>query len=151
MAQEKLGSQKELCKIKALVSPERGFEIYLQSNYSFALFASPRDGNFKLGGVECYMPRNGNGGQLNGVNGTFLTEKDRFQHDGYLNLSMLLAKDLAKGVTFNFGVFPISEDKITEYLQNFKQQVKMLFLTYMKPINISVIINTSTVEVENHD
>lgn len=144
-------SPKELCKIKAFVTPERGFEIFLQSPHNFSIFAANTKDTFKLGNVDCYLPRHGDGSQLNGVNGIFITEKDRFQRDNFFNLALLLARDIDKGVTFNFGVFPISEEKITEYLQNFKQQIKMLYLTYMKPIGISVIINTQTVEVEGHD
>ena len=68
-----------------------------------------------------------------------------------LNLSMLLARDLKSGVTFNFGVMPIGEEKIAEYLATFKNQVKMIYLSYMKPVSISMVISTETVEREAFD
>ena len=141
----------ELCRLKMSLNTERGFEIHLQSNHNFSFLSNPKDGIFKLGGVECFIPRNGDGSNLPGVAGYFSLAKDRYELEHYLNLSLLLAKDLQKGVTFNFGCFPISDDKINELASNWKQQVKMLYLSYMKPISVSVMISTETVEVEPHD
>jgi len=142
----------ELCKLTISSSPERGFEIFLQSEYDFnKLFAAKGDKTFNLGGVKCGIPRNGDGYQLQGVRGYFNTHSETFEYEGFLNLSLLLAKDIKNGVTFNFGVFPISQEKIQQYAENFKQQVKMIYLTYMKTIKYSVVFNTVTIEEEQHD
>jgi hypothetical protein len=150
-AKDERGQRTELAKMTLSFQPERGFEIYIQSNYSWTQFAS-RD-VFTLGGVKCFMPKNGNGMQLQNINGQFRTEKDWF-HDGSnnnLNLSILLAVNIKEGVKFNFGVFPITSDKMDELLINFKNTVKMIYLSYCKPVSKSIIFTTETIENEEHD
>ena len=142
------GSKIDLGKINIHVSSERGLQITLQSNRNFRFLTDETDKTFKLGGVDCFVPRGGNGYQLPGVFGYFRTEKESFQAENYLNLSMLLAKDINKGVTFNFGIFPLSEDKVNELASNFKQQIKMLWATYMREINVSMTFTASIVETE---
>jgi len=143
--------KKQLARLKIDVTTERGLEIYLQSQHNFSILANPKQGTFKLGGVDCMIPLGGDGYQIPGVMGCFRTQKECFQHDGFLNLSMLLARDLQKGVTFNFGLFPINEEKVLEYIQGFKQQTKLIYLTYMKPISVSVTFSTETVELSSDD
>ena len=142
---------KKLAKIKINNTPENGFQIYLQSDHNFQIFASPSEKTFNLGGVRCSMPRNGDGSTLNGVQGYFSTVSDRFVLENLFNLSLLLARDLKSGVTFNFGVIPIGEEKIVEYLSSFRNQVKQVYLSYMKAINITMLITTETVEREYFD
>lgn len=142
----------ELCKLKLSTDSKRGFEIFIQSSHAFAsLFGAADKRTFKLGGVECVVPRGGNESNIPGVAGFFKTGASDFAYDDRLNLSLLLAKELEKGVTFNFGVFPISEDKINEYISRFKEQIKMIYLTYMKPVSVSITFSTCTVETEDHD
>lgn len=141
----------ELCKLKLSTTPSKGFEIFIQSNHNFSFLAEKGGNTFALGNVKCFKPRGGDGFQLAGVAGYFQTGAMTFESDGRLNLSILLAQDLEKGVTFNFGVFPLAEDKIMDYISKFKEQIKMIYLTYMKPVSVSVTFSTETVETENHD
>lgn len=140
------GKKKNICIIKATNTPEKGLEFYLQSDMNFQLFANPSDKYFNLGGVKCFFPRNGDASNLNGVNGYFSTGSDKFQVENMLNLSLLLARDLKAGVTFNFGIMPIGEEKIAEYLTHFRNQVKMIYLSYMKPVSIRMDITTQVIE-----
>ena len=140
------GQKTDVCRLKISTTPERGLEIFLQSNHNFSMFGDAKQGTFKIGGVECVIPRNGNGSQLPGVPGYFYTEKERYQVENYLNLSMLLAKDLKSGVVFSFGVFPISDDKIRELGDNWRTQAKLIYLTYLRPFSVSVVVSTETVE-----
>lgn len=143
--------KKELARISINTSPERGVEFYIQSNQScWQQFADMKN-SFTLGGVKCFAPKQGNGAGLGGVNGHFNTNKDNFFQDGTINLSVLLAHSMKEGATFNFGVFPITEEKIDELLASMKQNLKMIYLQYCKPIRKTVIISTETVEVEEHD
>jgi hypothetical protein len=140
------GARKELCRIHVKASSDEGLKIFLQSNHNFNFLADLGERKMKIGGVECYVPRNGDGSNIPGVPGVFRCSKTDFFADGQPNLSLLLARKLKEGVTFNFGVFPIGEDKVTEFLQQFKLQVKTLYLTYLKPVNQEMVITTETVE-----
>ena len=65
-------------------------------------------------------------------------------------MNMLLAKNINNGVKFDFGAFPMSENKVKDWIDKFKKQTKILYLTYCKKLNITTIITTHTVEEENH-
>ena len=142
------GSKMELGRVSIHSCGGRGLEIFFQSNKSFRFLADESEKTFKLGGVDCYYPRNGNGYNLPGVMGVFRTEKETFLSDGFPNLSFLLARDLAKGVTFSFGTFPLSEEKLKEYAENLKAQIKLLFCTYMRDFTIDMTFSTAIVETE---
>ena len=144
----KNGSRINLGSIEILSSAENGFQIKLKSNRNFRFCADPSEKTFKLGGVECFIPRSGNGYELPGIPGSFRTEKDLFHNNGYLNLSILLAKDLKDGVVFNFGTFPIADDKIEELAINFKNQIKTIWATYMRDISIAMEFSATIVETE---
>ncbi len=132
---------------------ERGLEIHLKSsiNWSNLLGHKAADKQpekvMEIGRVVCYQPKND---RLDGVNGLF-AKQSVHEHEEYPNLMLLLAKDLHKGVVFNFGSFPVSEQKLKEWIIKFREQIKVIYLTYFKPLNISVVISSQTVEVEEHD
>lgn len=131
----------------AIRRDDSGFQIYIQSPMSWKLFCSPDDRVFTLAGVSCSRPRDE---RLANINGAFTTNPN-FEYDGYPNLSILLAKNINSGVTFNFGIFPISNKKVQEWIHNFHEQVKTLYLSYCKPVNTRVIFTTATIEPEIHD
>ena len=131
-------------------SAEKGLEIFIQSDINFACLADKSAGIMTIGGVKCFIPRAGNGTQIPGVPGYFSTEKTVFQLEGYINLSLLLAEKLKDGVKFNFGTFPISPEKLQEYSTSFKQQIKIFYLTYCKPISVETTITAETIEKESH-
>ncbi len=146
------GKTNELCKIKLSNDPDNGFQIYVQSNHNFAFLASQgKQETWKFGGIDCLHPRQGSGSQLPGVPGYFDCGKDRFFVEGNMNLSLLLAKNIKDGVTFSFGLLPIGEDKLNEYIQLMKTQVKLIYLTYMRRISVSAPFTTSIIETENFD
>jgi hypothetical protein len=146
---KKNGSRISLGSMEILSSAENGFQIKLKSSRNFKFLRdSGNDKTFKLGGVDCYLPRGGNGYELPGVPGQFRTEKDMFHINGYLNLSLLLARDLKDGVVFNFGTFPVSDDKIEELAMNFKNQIKIIWATYMRDISIAMEFSATIVENE---
>ena len=146
---KKGSSRISLGSMEIVSSAENGFQIKLKSSRNFKFLTdSTTEKTFKLGGVECFLPRQGNGYELAGVPGQFRTEKDTFHNNGYLNLSLLLAKDLKDGVIFNFGTFPIADDKIEELAVNFKNQIKMIWATYMRDISIAMEFSATIVETE---
>ncbi len=58
------GKTNELCRIKFSNDPENGFQIFIQSNHSFAFLAGAKADTWKLGGVDCMFPRQGSGSNL---------------------------------------------------------------------------------------
>jgi hypothetical protein len=81
----------------------------------------------------------------------FFTMEDNFIFEEFPNMTMLLASDLSRGVTFNFGKIPVSEKKLNEWKDEFEKQVRIIYLTYIKPVNIRASFTTSTVSSTFHE
>lgn len=123
-----------------------GIEIQIQSNVDWGFLGNPKR-KFNLAGVECAAPMSL---QQEGVNSYFSPDQT-FSYEGMPNLTMLLATNIRSGVKFVFPTMPISDEKIKMWTENFKEDVKILYLTFCKPVDISVEINSRTVEREIHD
>lgn len=111
-------------------------------------FAAENGKTFILGGVTCFTPRKS---QIEDCGAFFLTENILIYNNEYPNLSILLAKDIENGVTFDFGIIPISSERLTLIQQLLEEQIRMLYLSYLKPKRHSVRITTETVTEEIHD
>lgn len=123
--------------------------ITLQSSPELWAFLRHESGQkINIGGVKCFRPKND---QLQGVRGYFIPDGNVFETEEGPNLNLLLAVDIDKGITFDFGQFPISESRMRDWIAKFKEQVKIIYLTYIKPIDVRVTFNTQTVESEFHD
>ena len=125
-----------------------GLRITIQSFLDWSQFARSKDSFMKIGGVDCYTPKQE---RINiGQGGYFSTNPSDWSLDDFPNLSMLLAKDIQNGATFNFGLIAVSDERLKEWLINLKTQVKVLYLTYIKPFDVEVDITSETVERERH-
>lgn len=134
--------------INVLRTAERGLQIKLQSQERFwKLFRRDLNETVTIGRVKCYLPKQD---ELPGVPGYFAAQ-DTFDFEQHPNLNMLLAKDIEDGVTFDFGAYPISDKKIVSWIDMLKKQVKIIYLTYLKPRDVRVIVSSQTVEQEEHD
>ncbi len=145
------GASLNLGKIELSRDGKNGFQIYLQSDYDFSFLADKSRKTFNLGGCECFYPLNGDGSTLNGVNGYFMTNGSKFQNEGFLNLSLLLAKDLKSGVKFSWGCLPLTEEQLMDYGNNFKVQMKLIYCSYIRRISVKMSFSTSIIECENLD
>jgi len=121
-----------------------GLKISLQSPINFKILQKKE--RFNLGGIVCFAPRQQN---VDGLDSVFSTEQS-YQVDGLPNLTMLLAENLKSGVTFQFPPMPISDTKIKEWMEQFKKDTKVLYLTYVKSVDYSVEISAVTIEREIH-
>lgn len=126
---------------------EGTIEIKLQSSIDWKMFKRAGKDTIKIGNVECYYPRNDS---VPGVKGFFYYD-NVFENNDFPNLCLILAKEIEKGVTFVFNSYPISEVRIKNWIQKFNEQIKILYLSYCKPINISISITSEIVEREFHD
>lgn len=125
-----------------------GLQIFVQSDETlWKQFARSDKTTCNFAGVVCYRPAQQ---ELNGVNGYFMID-DTPEVENMPNLMLLLAKDLDKGVTYNFGMLPISEDKLKEFAKQWERQVRIIYLTYIKPVDIRVEFSTKTIDREFHD
>lgn len=132
-----------------ITGDSNGLRICLQSNKDFSFLRDKTtEKTFKLGGVDCWLPRQGNESTLPGIPGCFYTNKDRFQAENYLNLSMFLAKDLDKGVEYQFDSFPLSSEKVKEFGNNFHTQIKLIWATYLRKTSISMTFQANIVDIE---
>lgn len=123
---------------------EGGLKITLQSDPNLWSFMR-REGEtiYSFAGVPCFYPKSSN---LQGVNSYFMTDEQFYEFENYPNLAMLLARDIGQGVTFSFGAFPVSEQKLQEWVRLLKEQVKIIYLSYIKPVDVVVEISAQTVE-----
>ncbi len=145
---ESTGSSKaNCCKIvnMAVKRTDDGLRITLQSPIDFKILKRPQ--KFTLGNVTCFNPRQE---QVDGIDSFFSTAQS-YEVNGMPNLTMLLAENLKSGVTFVFPPMPISDKKIREWIEQFREDAKILFLTYVKPVDYSVVITSQTIERETHD
>lgn len=139
---------KKILIVNARRNDKMEFELSLKSEISFlSLARKDRNATFKIGGVDCFYAVKE---RISGVNGNFYAD-NLMEYNDFPNLNLLLAKGLKEGVVFNFGVFPISDDKIQNFCEQLKNQAKIIYLTYFKPIDITVTVTSSTVENESHD
>src|ERR1017187_5624911 len=108
-----------------------GLQIELQSceDWSFLSDKHMRT----IGNIPCYFPAQET---LDGVKGYFVASNVHI-YNNLPNLQLLLARDIKNGVKFNFGMIPMSDSKVLEWLALFKEQVKVLYLTYLKPYGAS--------------
>lgn len=129
-----------------------GVKLYIKGYNQFKVLRDEnKDSEVIIAGVRCYRPK---AETLYGVNGVIRPSTNLYEcflYDSRPNLCVLLAKNLAEGVTFNFGNFPLSEEMIEDWSKKFAAQVKMLFLTYCRQYDYSIRITTQTVENEVHD
>lgn len=123
-----------------------GLRISIQSPIDFKILKKGNN-KFTLGGVNCFAPRQE---RVDGVESFFSTSQS-YEVEGMPNLTMLLAENLKTGVTFSFPPMPISDKRIKDWMEQFKQDAKILFLTFVKPIDYTVIITSQTIESERHD
>ena len=140
---------KSVCKIRFYRDNEVGLQIELQSNTNWHFLSNKDDATIKIGGVKCFKPKQQ---EIEGVPGYFWSQ-NVFEYGGFPNLNILLAENLNNNevVTFKFGFLPISNEKTVDWIKKFKEQVKILYLTYCKPINHTIEINSKTIENETHD
>ena len=149
LLKEKSVSGNKLINMELRKGRDGVLRIFLQGDSSiYAQFKADGEMTFKLGGVVCYRPRQE---LLRGVCGRFHMDANSFEFDGYPNLCILLAKDLTNGVEFNFGAMPISQPKLREWAENLATQVKVIFLTYVREVDIRVEVNSKVVEFESFD
>lgn len=142
---QQLNSKRALIRLN-IQRADGEIKIVLASPIDWSVFANKDKGVFKLGGRECFYPKiNNDSLSESGVKGLFSTDP-YFMIENQPNLSLLLAKDLKGGVTFNFGAVPIPESKLATYINSFKEQVKTLYHLYLKPVDVSVNITTELVE-----
>jgi len=146
MEGSKVIDQKKALDVRVIRNPHDGFQIYIQSNLDWSFLRDPNKQMNQLGKVQCFYPKSDH---LEGIPGFFVG--NGWEADGYPNLWLLLAKDLPKGVVFSFGLIPVSEDKIVNWVARLKEQIKALYLTHLKPVNMSVTFSTTTVENDSHD
>lgn len=127
---------------------EGGLQITLQSDPRLWSFMKRDDETtYNFAGVTCFLPKSAN---LQGVHAYFMSDDPRYEVENYPNLAMLLAVDIGNGVTFNFGAFPVSEQKLQEWVRLLKEQVKIIYLSYIKPVDMVVDITANTVERDIH-
>jgi hypothetical protein len=132
---------------------EDGLKIDLSSPIDWSIFAQKNKGYMKLGGIDCFIPKGDDLAQSIaevGVRGSFGVGA-AFIDLNYPNLTLLLAKDINQGVTFNFGLVPISDSKLELFVTNLREQVKTLYLSYLRPVERTVIINAQTIESTIHE
>lgn len=138
----------DLLRVKIKRNTQTELEIFVQSHPSYWKFMRRDDQTtFKLAGIVCYKPKMD---RFQGVNGFCYLDSIHEVQD-YPNLALLLAKDIEQGVKFNFGPFPISRERLKDWISKFETQVKMLYFQYSKPQEYSLDITTELVQKERMD
>jgi hypothetical protein len=133
---------RKILKVRVNRDCETGLKVFIQSNLDWSVFMNKEKGTFLLGGVKCFFPKES---RLPNIPGQFRTDNE-YEYDDFVNLSLLLAEDINKGVTYDFGILAVSDDKIASWIANLKQQAKILYFSYLKPIGIEVCFSTEMVE-----
>jgi hypothetical protein len=133
-------------KIRAVRHPKEGLNLIMNSSVDFDIFKR-RDGKkITIGGVSCVLPRQQD---YPGIECPFVSDSN-WEFDGVPNLTLILAEGIREGVTFSLGVFPISEEKITNYLQKMKESVSRLYLGHCKELDVTCNITFETIQREIH-
>lgn len=122
-------------------------KISLKSNQNWATFARSETETFFLGGVECFIPKQN---QIEGVDGNFSVDNSNYMVKGFVNLSLLLAKDIKNGVVFNFGAVPITEEGMISFFEKFRFASKILYLNCLKPLTMKATITCQIIEKEEY-
>jgi hypothetical protein len=122
-----------------------GVDIYLQSDVMELFFSNGgfREGADPLwGGIGCYS-------MINNIDTTKRSLLNNWGSDNlivsseYPNLAFLRAKGLKDGVTFKLPSVH-SRTEIAKFVKLFKEQVRTLYLEYMKPIGVEIEMTTTT-------
>lgn len=125
-------------------SKDGDFKIHLKSPIDWSTLRLKGDNrSLTVGGVSCYRPYQE---RLPGINSCF--HSDYFEYENYPNMLMLLAKGLDEGVSFNFGMIPVSNEKIKDWAEKFKMEAKKLYIAYVKPFSLKLTITSAIVERE---
>lgn len=119
------------------------FQIRLKSPINWGFLS--KDGKFGIGGITCNRPRLD---RIEETDSCFSMENN-YEFDNKPNLSMLLAQQIKDGVTFNFAPIPISDVKVKAWIQQMKDDAKILYIKYAKPLDIEVEITSHVIEREN--
>lgn len=127
-----------------------GVKLFIKSPVNFK-FMAQENSERTCGGVKCFASKVETLSNVRGYCYQTGSVYDLFLYDNKPNLAILLAKDLKNGVTFNFGEFPISESGIKDWIAQFKEQAKQIYLSYCKPISYTVKFSAETVETEQHN
>lgn len=98
----------------------------------------------RIAGVLCHRPKFE---QLEEARAYFVMDNS-FQYNDAPNLMLLLAKDIEQGVTFDFGIVPISESRCYVWAEQLHYAMKALYTAYVKPVNIRATFTTQLVEKE---
>lgn len=125
---------------------DSGVKLYIKGFNDFKVLRHSEEKEMTFAGVRCFVPK---ADRLYAVNGSFYvtsTLENAFMYDGLPNLCVLLAKNLKDGVTFNFGTFPLNEEMIKKWMEEFNAQVKSIYLHYCRQYNISMRISTQMIE-----
>lgn len=143
----KVIESKKAFDVRIIRNGRVGLQIYLQSKLDWSMFRSKQNEQTKnIGKVPCYYPEKDHYPEIPGA-----FAGDGWEFEDYPNLWMLLARDLDKGVTFNFGLIPVSGEKLTVWVAKLKEQVKAMYLTFMKDVDTTVYFTTETVERSQED
>lgn len=140
-------SGKRLISVKITRDKDGGLSITLTGDSTLWKPFRRDDETYTFAGQKCFYPAQM---ELRGVRGMFDLENQAYESNGFPNLAMLLACDMDNGATFNFGAFPVSEQKLYEWTNLLKQQVKCIFCAYIKPVNVEMEVTCATIEVESH-
>jgi len=125
-----------------------GLKIFVQSSGDYwKPFRRDDSSTILIGGVVCWRPKSD---ILRGIPGMFLCE-NAHEYDETPNLMLFLAKDINAGVWFDFGCFPISEQKIREFVEALRKQAKMLYICFCKPVGTRAEFTTSLIDKEIFD
>lgn len=141
-------NKNHLLRLRITKDAEKGLLVYAQSDVDFRLLRSPNNNKTKLANIQCFYPYTTE--RLEGLRAYFYPCKDQycFTYGDYPNLMILLAEDLKNGVTFEMGLFPISQENIDSWVNQLKEEVKILYHLYLKPTDVNVEISTSVIEKE---
>jgi hypothetical protein len=139
--------QRSILELEFNRNSEKGLSISMKSPVNWKLFASAGDPTVTIGKVKCYRAKLS---RLDGIKSYFVNE-NTFEYDNFPNLAMLFAENIDKGVIFEFGAVPISDEKITSWLTQVKKDVKIFYLTHCKPVSVKLQITSSVIEKEEVD
>lgn len=138
---------KKILDLEINRDPEKGLVIKITSPISWKALRHKNNRSITIGGVKCFYPAVD---RIDGAAARFVAD-NVYEYDSQPNMALLLAENLSNGVTFNFGLFPISEDKIKDWVNKFKQEAKLVYLTCIKAYSVRLVITSKTIETENHD
>lgn len=132
-----------LLRVNIKKDPNRGLLIHMQSPIEWKMLKDlSKDGTYNFGKVRCHFPLKDS---LDDIPGYFRRDAG-YEFGDYPNLTLLLAERLKDGVTFEFGLFPITDEKINAWSASFKEQVMAIYCNYLKPAEWDMTFTTHMVE-----